>query len=76
MSIRDPALALLNDVRSSPELEAGQVEAFIAFFEERYDDAVRVARETSERTPWLYEARALEGRALAALGRVEMERRI
>ena len=58
---RDPALAFLRQGKSleteAPELVEGE----IALYEQRYDDALKLARAAYARVPWLYEARRLEG---------------
>jgi serine/threonine-protein kinase len=41
----------------SPEFVAG----LLAYYEKRYDDALASAREAFTKTPWMYEARSLEG---------------
>ena len=60
---RAPALRYLRELRAreggidAPEY----VEGLIALYEQRYDDALALARKTAERVLWLYEARTLEG---------------
>jgi serine/threonine-protein kinase len=50
------------------------VEALTAFYEKRYDQAASQAREAADRSPWLYEARALEGAAHFQVGSERHER--
>jgi serine/threonine-protein kinase len=64
---REPALRYLREVAAregglshgvdTPEY----VEGLIALYEERYEDALRLARQAFERSPSLFEARTLEG---------------
>jgi serine/threonine protein kinase/tetratricopeptide (TPR) repeat protein len=60
---RDPALRYLREVGAheggvdAPEY----VEGLIALYEQRFDDALALARKTADRVLWLYEARTLEG---------------
>jgi serine/threonine-protein kinase len=61
---RDPALSYLQQ-SSGSEMESSEyVRALIAFYEKRYSDALEAARSAASRTPWLYEAKALEGQIL------------
>lgn len=65
---RDPALDFL---RLSGDVESDSVElveALIAFWEERYQDALEKSRAAARRVPWLYEAFALEGQIHVSIG--------
>lgn len=67
--LRDPALALLKTGKG-PSLEASALaEALVALFEERYDEALDLARATVAEYPWLYQAHKLEGDVYLAQGR-------
>jgi tetratricopeptide (TPR) repeat protein len=60
---RDPALRYL---REAGGREAGvdapeYVEGLIALYEQKFDQALALARKASERVSWLFEARTLEG---------------
>jgi serine/threonine-protein kinase len=58
---RDPALQYLK-LAGKRGLEAPEyVEGLIALYEERYDEALVLARKAYERVGWLFEARTLEG---------------
>ncbi len=63
-NIRDPALELLeNDVEGSTS-ESTLVRASIALLEDRFDDAVVLARSSIADEPWRYQARLISGDAL------------
>jgi serine/threonine-protein kinase len=49
---------------SSPEY----VRALMAFYQERYDEAVRECGRVLDRFPWLYEAKVLEGDIYSEMG--------
>ncbi|MCD4748243.1 MAG: protein kinase [Thermoanaerobaculales bacterium] len=66
-SLRDPALDLLRALPASVIEAPEYVEALIARYERRYEDALTKAREASERVEWLYEAHILEGQVLTAI---------
>jgi tetratricopeptide (TPR) repeat protein len=60
---RDPALRYLKEVGTR---EAGgdareYVEGLMALYEQRFDEALALARKAGERVSWLFEARILEG---------------
>ncbi|OGF62408.1 MAG: hypothetical protein A2Y62_17340 [Candidatus Fischerbacteria bacterium RBG_13_37_8] len=58
---RDPALAYLK-AGNSVQTEAPEyVEALIAHYEKRYDQALTKAGKAFAKVPWLYEARKLQG---------------
>ncbi len=65
--LRDPALDLLRELPASVTEAPEYVEALIAQYERRYDDALAKAREAAERVEWLYEAHILEGQVLTAI---------
>jgi serine/threonine-protein kinase len=48
-------------------------EALVASYEKRYDVALLKAREAFERTPWVYQAKKLEGDILTAIARIDSE---
>jgi len=60
---RDPALRYLKEADARElGLDAPEyVEGLIALYEQRYDEALVLARKASARVPWLFEARTLEG---------------
>jgi serine/threonine protein kinase len=68
---RDPALRYLKEVGThevgvdAPEY----VEGLMALYEQRYDDALGLARQAGERVSWLFEARTLEGDIHLVAGR-------
>jgi serine/threonine-protein kinase len=65
---RDPALAYLQQSRGLAVDSPEYVEALLAFYEQRYPDALKKAREAYARLPWLHEARGLEARILDVIG--------
>jgi serine/threonine-protein kinase len=66
---RGPALQYLQQSYGLDMDSAAYVEARVAFYERRYDDALAKARAAFASLPWLYEARELEARIYATLGR-------
>lgn len=58
---REPALRYLRAGAGAPLESPAYVAALIAFHEKRLDEAVQKAREAIAQTPWLNEARLLEG---------------
>ncbi|MCU0291336.1 MAG: serine/threonine protein kinase [Thermoanaerobaculaceae bacterium] len=72
--LRDPALRYLAQGRSAPVQAPEQVEALIAFLEERYDVALTKAGAALARVPWLYQARQIEGDVHVAIGQAAWEK--
>jgi eukaryotic-like serine/threonine-protein kinase len=64
---RDPALAYLRQSSGTAAESPAYAVALIAFYEKRYDDALRQARAAAAQVPWLYEAKELEGDVLTAM---------
>jgi tRNA A-37 threonylcarbamoyl transferase component Bud32 len=65
---RDPAVRYL---RQTPELGSQSREygeALLAYYEENWDAALRLARQSSEKFPWLYEAKILAGEVFEQKG--------
>jgi tetratricopeptide (TPR) repeat protein len=62
-TLRDPALTYLRLGAGSQTDSAEYVEGLIAFYERRYEDAVKKAQAAFHRVGWLYEALRLEGDA-------------
>jgi serine/threonine-protein kinase len=60
---RDPALRYLREVGAHDDVaEAPEyVEGMIALYEQRFDDALALAKRAAERVLWPYQARTLEG---------------
>ncbi len=72
-SLRDPALAYLR-LGAPAALEASAFhEALVAQIEGRWELAERKAREALAQTPWLYEAKRLEGEALLEQARAAQD---
>lgn len=64
-SLRDPALAYLEGSLGSGLDSPSYARGLIALYEGRYDEAASRAREAFAQSPWLFEARRLEGDAYA-----------
>jgi serine/threonine-protein kinase len=65
---RDPALRYLGLSRGLDVESPEYVEALVAFYEKRYDEALQKTRAAFARNPSLYEAKALEADIHAAVG--------
>ncbi|MDI1477829.1 serine/threonine-protein kinase [Polyangium sp. y55x31] len=62
-SFRDPALAHLRESGGTEVESRAYIEGLVALYEKRYDDAAAKARLAADESPWLYEAKKLEGDA-------------
>lgn len=67
--LRGPTLALLRAGEAASAEASRLVEALIALYEERFDTALALARETAREYPWLYQALKLEGDVFVNQGR-------
>ncbi|MFT3772082.1 MAG: hypothetical protein QM820_42290 [Minicystis sp.] len=56
-----PTLAHLTRCRGLETVSASYLDGLIAFYDRRYDDALRDAAQARKGVPWLYEAAKLEG---------------
>ncbi len=65
---RDPAVSYLRASAGSEMVAPELLEALLAFYEGRYQEALERARAAYARVPWLYEAKALEGETYRVLG--------
>lgn len=65
---RAPALAHLRAALPAQIEVPAYAEGLIAYYEEKYEDALQKAKEAFDRAPWLYEAKKLEGDAQFMLG--------
>ena len=63
---KEPAVLYLKKAERSIESPA-YVEGLIALYEERFDDALKKAKEVYAKSRWSYEAKVLEGNVLASL---------
>jgi len=61
---RDPALQCLQEAATGDLAPPDYVRALVAFYEDDYDKALRMARQASAQVAWFYEARVLEGDSL------------
>jgi serine/threonine-protein kinase len=69
-TLRDPAVALLRQGRGSTMEPGDYQEGLLAFYERRYDEALRAARESARVAPWFYESQALEAQVDLERGRL------
>lgn len=67
-SYRDPALLHLRQSNGTQVESKTYIDALVALYEKRYDEALAKATEAMKAAPWLYEAKKLEGDARFALG--------
>lgn len=67
--LRQPALELLRAGEGSSAEASRLAEALVALYEERFDAALALARDTAKEYPWLYQAHRLEGDVHVARGR-------
>jgi len=65
--LRDPALALLAQVEGDGARFPWFVEALIAYYESRYEDALAILDRSADQAPWFYEADILRGDIFGAL---------
>lgn len=65
---RNPAVQYLTKAEGAVESPA-YVEGLIALYQKHYNVAIEKAKQAYARTRWSYEAKTLEGRALAGMGR-------
>jgi eukaryotic-like serine/threonine-protein kinase len=70
---RDPAVRRLREGARSDLAPAPYVEALLAFYERRHEEALRGAAAARAGAPWLYEAALLEGDVHARLSRERHE---
>ncbi len=60
VEFRAPALQLLKQARGGVKVQSPEfLEALIAFYDGRYDEAQQYVAQTLDRYPWMYEARVL-----------------
>lgn len=69
---RDPAVQYLKKAEGSVESPA-YVEGLIALYEKRYDHALEKAKQAYAKSRWSYEAKTLEGKALAGIAQKKSE---
>lgn len=67
-TLRDPALTHLRAAVGAEVESPAYVEGLIALYEGKNEEALKKAKEAFAATPWLYEAKKLEGDAEYALG--------
>jgi serine/threonine-protein kinase len=72
-SHHDPALARLREGAPSAIDSPDYVVGLLAFYDDRFDDAIIDARQAAASAPWLFEAPLLEADALAARGNVRRD---
>ncbi len=67
-SYRDPSLVHLRQSEGTQVESKAYIEALVALYEKRYEEALVKAEEAMKVAPWLYEAKKVEGDARFALG--------
>jgi serine/threonine-protein kinase len=67
-SYRDPALLHLRQSNGTQVESKTYIDALVALYEKRYEEALAKAADAMKAAPWLYEAKKLEGDARFALG--------
>ena len=60
---RDPAVRFLQQGLDAPQASPAYVRALLALVDDRFDEAIELARSAAANHVWLHEARVLEGRA-------------
>ncbi len=58
---RDPAVAFLKASKNSASISSDYLDALMAFYANRYEDAVKISARAMDSAPWSYEARKLQG---------------
>jgi eukaryotic-like serine/threonine-protein kinase len=71
---RDPAVAYLQKSKSYEEASSDYVEGLIAFYQNKYDEALKLSQQAMHKVPWLYEARVLEGKIYSRKGTDKRDR--
>lgn len=66
--LRDPAVDYLVAGRGTDAVAAEYVEALLAFYDRRWEEALALLKEARTKLPWLYETLIVEGNVLNALG--------
>lgn len=72
-TFRDPALRHLRESGETAVESRAYIEGLVALYEKRYDDAAAKGVQATQESPWLYEARKLEGDALFEAGMAAVE---
>lgn len=67
-TFRDPALRHLRESGETVMESRAYIEGLVALYEKKYDFAATKAEQAAKESPWLYEARKLEGDALFEAG--------
>lgn len=65
---RDPAIQYLKQGADSANQSREYGEALLSYYEQKWDNTLRLARLSSDKNPWLYEAKMLEGDVYSRLG--------
>ena len=65
---RDPALQHLRESGETAVESKAYIDGLVALYEQRYDDAAAKGVQAAKESPWLYEAKKLEGDALFDAG--------
>jgi len=65
---RNPAVTYLQKSKNYEEASGEYVEGLIAFYQKKYDEALKLSQQAVQKVPWLYEARVLQGNIYARKG--------
>lgn len=71
---RNPAITYLQQSKNYEEASFEYVEGLIAFYQKKYDEALKLSRQAIQKVPWLYEARVLQGNIYARKGTDKRDR--
>ena len=71
---RNPAVTYLQKSKNYEEASSEYVEGLIAFYQNKYDDALKLSQQAAQKVPWLYDARVLEGKIYARKGTDKRDR--
>lgn len=65
---REPALQNLRETKGLRAEAAEYAQGLLAFYSDKYEEALAKARQAEQRTPWMYEAKQLQADAYTAMG--------
>lgn len=75
VTFRAPALQHLRESGETAMESRNYIEGLVALYEKRYEEAAKKAVRAAEESPWLYEAKKLEGDALFEAGMEAFDQR-
>ncbi|HEY7160695.1 MAG TPA: tetratricopeptide repeat protein, partial [Acidobacteriota bacterium] len=71
---RDPAVSYLKKSKNYEEVSSEYVEGLIAYYQKKYDEALKLSSQAIQKVPWLYEALVLGGNIYARKGTDKSDR--